>query len=156
MYVIILYTTWRHKLCTYNHIYMSIIICIYNYICIYHVYFMCIYVYIILLHVRHISLCIVYINYIYIWYGTCSIPTSPNCFFQDTFAFQFRLQQISHTSFQASPPLHRRSGEPPHRSRCRDGEVGPFAAVTAAVEAVLAPEVTTPGEAEMGRASPLL
>ena len=72
-------------------------------------------------------------------HGTCSIPTSPNCFFQDTFAFQFRLQQISHTSFQASPPLHRRR---------RDGEVRRFAAVAAAVEAVLAPEVTTPGAAD--------
>ena len=71
MYVIILYTTWRHKLCTYNHIYMSIIICIYNYICIYHVYFMCIYVYIILLHVRYHYVLYTLIIYIYIyliWY----------------------------------------------------------------------------------------
>ena len=125
-----------------------------------------IYVYIIIRHFQHISLGIAYIiyiihiyiynTYIYIYIIHIYIytyPTSPNCFFQDTFAFQFRLQQISHTSFQASPPLHRRSGEP-HRSRCRDGEVRPFAAVAAAVEAVLAPEVTTPGWAEMGRASP--
>ena len=125
--------------------------------CIFHVY---IYVYIIIRHFQHISLGIAYIIYIIHIYNTYiyntyiyTYPTSPNCFFQDTFAFQFRLQQISHTSFQASPPLHRRSGEP-HRSRCRDGEVRPFAAVAAAVEAVLAPEVTTPGWAEMGRASP--
>jgi len=132
------------------HVYIYI----YIYICLYHntsfstyITRYCIhYIYNTYIYIIHIY---IYNTYIYIY----TYPTSPNCFFQDTFAFQFRLQQISHTSFQASPPLHRRSGEP-HRSRCRDGEVRPFAAVAAAVEAVLAPEVTTPGWAEMGRASP--